>query len=265
MRDPSTYPAFIIDMDGVLWRSKAWLPGVKEFFDALRSLKKKPMLVSNNSTVTSQGVADRMAEIGVEIQPAEVLCSAAATASYLRERFEPGTGVYPIGEQAVREALSGAGFRVLESAEGAEIVVVGFDRQVNWAKLTQAALAIEHGALFVGTNPDPSFPLEKGQAPGNGAFVTAVKVTTGVEPLIIGKPEPLLFEQAAHLLGIQPDQILVIGDRLGTDILGARRAGMPSALVLTGVTTAEQAEADEIKPDWIFDDLPALTQAIRGI
>jgi len=264
MSDPSTIPAFIIDMDGVLWRSKAWLPGVKPFFDTLRSLDRRPLLVSNNSTVTARGVVDRLGSIGVEITPQEVLCSSTATAAYLKERFQPGSGVYPIGEAAVRDALTEAGFKVLDSAEGAQVAVVGFDRQVSWEKLTQAALAIEHGALFVGTNPDLSFPLEQGLAPGNGAFVTAIQVTTGVEPVIIGKPEPLLFEQAAHLLGLPPEQILVIGDRLGTDILGARRAGMPSALLLTGVTTAEQAAADEIRADWVFDDLPALTRAIHG-
>jgi 4-nitrophenyl phosphatase len=264
MSDPSTYPAYIIDMDGVLWRSRTWLPGVKEFFDTLRSLEKRPLLVSNNSTVTAQGVVARLGEIGVAIQPEEVLCSSAATAAYLKERYQPGTGVYPVGESALREALISAGFKVLDSADGARIAVIGFDREVSWAKLTQAALAIEHGALFVGTNPDLSFPLEQGFAPGNGAFVHLIKVTTGVEPIIIGKPEPLLFEQAAHLLDLPAAQILVIGDRLGTDILGARRAGMPSVLLLTGVTSAEQAAADPIKPDWIFEDLPALTRAIHG-
>jgi 4-nitrophenyl phosphatase len=264
MIDPSSFPAYIIDMDGVLWRSKVWLPGVKDFFEALRSLNKRPLLVSNNSTVTAHTVVERLGQIGVLIQPEEVLCSATATAAYLKERFEAGTGVYPIGERAVRDALTEAGFQVLESADGAQVVVVGFDREVNWGKLTQAALAIERGALFVGTNPDPSFPLEQGQAPGNGAFVTAIQVTTGVDPVIIGKPEPLLFEQAAHLLALPPDQILVIGDRLGTDILGAQRAGMPSVLLLTGVTTAEQAQQDPIKPDWIFEDLPALTRAVYG-
>jgi 4-nitrophenyl phosphatase len=264
MSELSRFPAFIIDMDGVLWRSKAWLPGVKEFFDTLRSLGKRPLLVSNNSTATAEGVVARLGEIGVTIRPDEVLCSSTATATYLQERFQPGTGVYAVGERAVREALTSAGFRVLDSAQGAQVAVIGFDREVSWAKLTQAALAIEHGALFVGTNPDLSFPLEEGLAPGNGAFVTLIQVTTGIDPIIIGKPEPLLFEQAARRLQLPPEQILVIGDRIGTDILGAQRAGMPSVLLLTGVTTAEQAQSDDTRPDWVFEDLPALTRAIHG-
>ncbi|TFH33860.1 MAG: haloacid dehalogenase, partial [Anaerolineales bacterium] len=120
------------------------------------------------------------------------------------------------------------------------------------------------GALFVGTNPDTSFPIEQGQAPGNGAFVTAIQVTTKVKPIIIGKPEPLLFKLASERLEVASDEILAVGDRLETDILGAQRAGMATALLLSGVTSPTDAAASEIKPDWILDDLPALTHALEG-
>ena len=154
--------------------------------------------------------------------------------------------------------------QALGRLDDVEAVVIGFDRQISWEKLTRAALAVQNGALFVGTNPDLSFPLEQGQAPGNGAFVRVIELTTGIKPVIIGKPEPRLFDLAGERLGFVPDLILTVGDRLETDVLGAQRAGMATVLLLTGVTSPEAAAASEIKPGWIFDNLPALTLALEG-
>jgi 4-nitrophenyl phosphatase len=179
-------------------------------------------------------------------------------------RLSPHARIHPVGESAVHDTLASAGFTLTDDTEGVDAVVVGFDREITWKKLTLAALAIQNGALFVGTNPDTSFPIEQGQAPGNGAFVTVIELTTKTQPLIIGKPEPLLYEQAAALLDIAPENILVVGDRLETDILGALRAGMASVLLLTGVTSTEQATASDIKPDWILEDLPTLIGALQG-
>jgi 4-nitrophenyl phosphatase len=142
---------------------------------------------------------------------------------------------------------------------------MGFDREISWAKMTEASIAIQSGALFVATNPDLSFPIERGQAPGAGAFITAVQLITDVEPLMIGKPEPPLFNLARERLGLSAEEILVLGDRIETDILGAQRAGIAAGLLLTGVTSSDQAEASTIKPDWIFDDLPSLTRELMRV
>ncbi len=256
--------ALIIDMDGVLWRGRTFLPGIEEFFAALRLRHLPFILATNNSTATPQAVAERLAECSITISPAEVLTSTMATVGYLQAHLPPSATIHPVGEHAVRETLQQAGFRLSEGVEDIDAVVAGFDREITWTKLAQAALAIQNGALFIGTNPDVSFPIEQGQAPGNGAFVTVLELTTQVQPTIIGKPEPRLFHEAAARLGTKPEQTLVVGDRLETDILGAQRAGMPSALLLTGVTSAEQAHDSEIKPDWILDDLPALKMALQG-
>jgi 4-nitrophenyl phosphatase len=263
MKHPAQAAGLIIDMDGVLWRGPQWLPGVKDFFDQQRRLDRSLMLVTNNATASAAGTASRLATIDVELQVDEVLTSSGATAQYLQEHCPEVSKIYLIGEAGLRSALTEAGFTLLDAADGAEAVVVGFDREINWYKLKEAAIAIERGARFIGTNPDPSFPVPEGLAPGNGAFIGALQLTTGVTPTIVGKPEPLLYQQAAAAMALDPAQILVIGDRLGTDILGAIRAGMDSALLLTGVTTAVQAEADEIQASWIFNDLPALTQALE--
>lgn len=263
MRIPQ-FKALIIDMDGVLWRGRTFLPGVVEFFASLRHRSIAFSLATNNSTVTPQDIVDRLAQINVEIKPQEVLTSSQATAAYLQSRFPVGTMIHAVGEAAVRDTLSRAGFKLIDAADGAEVVVIGFDREISWEKLTRAALAIQNGALFVGTNPDLSFPLEQGQAPGNGAFVTVIELTTGVKPIIIGKPEPRLYELAGERLGVPYNEILAIGDRLETDVLGAQRAGMATVLLLTGVTSPEAAAASEITPTWILEDLPALTQALEG-
>ena len=257
------FKALIIDMDGVLWRGHTFLPGVTEFFASLRRRSIAFSLATNNSTVTPQNVVERLAQVNVEIRPQEVLTSSQATAAYLQSRFPSGTIIHAVGESAVRDTLTEAGFILIDEPEGTEVVVVGFDRQISWDKLTRAALAVQQGALFVGTNPDMSFPLEQGQAPGNGAFVTVIEVTTGVKPIIIGKPEPRLYELAGERLGVPSDQILTVGDRLETDILGAQRAGMATVLLLTGVTSQEAAAASEITPTWILDDLPMLTRALE--
>jgi len=263
MQTISHMQAFIIDMDGVLWRGSKMLPGVKGFFATLRRRGLPFILATNNATVTAERVVGRLQQEGIDLRPEEVLTSAEAAAAFLVKQLPPGAGIYVIGEDALRDSLSSAGFRLQESGDRAQAVVVGFDRLLTYEKLARAAYALEHGALFVGTNPDPSFPMEDFRAPGNGATLAALQTSTGITPIIIGKPEPRLFEQASLRLRVPPEQTLVIGDRLETDILGAKRAGMASALVLTGVTRAEDLGRASVQPDWTFSDLREVTAALR--
>ncbi len=265
MRKLSDIKGLIIDMDGVLWRGQTYLNGVPEFFSFLRTNSTPFLLVTNNSTVTPKNIVCRLEDAGVAIDETEVLTSSQATVAYLQHRYPSGTKMYAIGEIALKDALSSAGFLLQDSADSVRIVVMGGDREVNWAKMVEASIAIQSGALFVGTNPDLSFPMERGQAPGAGGFIKVVQLTTGVDPIIIGKPESHLFDLARETLGLAAEQILAIGDRIDTDILGAKRAGFTTALLLTGVTASEQVETSKIKPDWIFDDLPSLTRELTRI
>jgi 4-nitrophenyl phosphatase len=136
------------------------------------------------------------------------------------------------------------------------------DREVTWKKMEEAAYAIEGGAIFIGTNADPSFPTERGFAPGNGAILQALQVTTGVQPITVGKPEPYLFFQALELLGTSANQTLVLGDRLSTDILGGIKAGLVTALLLTGVTSGYDLQNSDCKPDFVFQDLNELIRSL---
>jgi len=145
---------------------------------------------------------------------------------------------------------------------GAGAVVVGMDRDLNWRKLVEAGLAIAAGAAFIGTNPDRTFPTERGLGPGNGAILAALETATRRPPVIVGKPEPPLFLEATSRLAVPPAETLVVGDRLETDIVGGARVRMQTALLLTGVTSAADLSGYEIQPDWIFEDLPALLQRL---
>ena len=251
----------IIDMDGVLWRGKEPLPGAPDLFIALRRRSVPFMLVTNNAGASPAGIQAKLQSMEVEVKQEEILGSAEATVAWLGERQARGTAVYAIGEDVLREALLQAGFKLSSGSDGVLSVVVGIDRQVNWDKLTEAALAIRAGATFVGTNPDPSFPTERGIAPGNGAILAALQAATGKKPVIIGKPEPHLFNQALARLGTPPQTTLALGDRLETDILGGQQAGLSTALLLTGVTSREDLSGSRIRPDWVFDDLHSFLEA----
>ena len=147
---------------------------------------------------------------------------------------------------------------------GADYVVCGMDRELTWHKLATAALNINAGAKFIGTNPDTSLPTELGFTHGNGAILAALQAATGVAPTIIGKPEPLMYQQALALLGVEPAETMAIGDRLETDILGAVRAGIRSLMVLTGVSSEEDLKTSDYRPDWVMKDIQELTEALRA-
>lgn len=251
--------AMVIDMDGVLWRGDTLLPGMHRFFEHLRRRNIPIMLASNNTRKTPAQYVARLAGFDVVVEPQEVLTAAIATAEYMQQRYPPGTRVYVVGEDGIRNSLTQAGFEITE--ENVEVVVVGLDMSVTYDKLKIATLAIFHGADYIGTNPDVNIPLEGGLGPGNGSILAAISAATGKTPLIVGKPERTLFDIALRRLKTDPDHTAMIGDRLGTDILGGQRAGLRTILVLTGVSTAEELAASEVQPTWTFPDLDTMLDA----
>ncbi|MBP7692400.1 MAG: HAD hydrolase-like protein, partial [Anaerolineales bacterium] len=140
----------------------------------------------------------------------------------------------------------------------------GMDRGLTWDKLATATLNLRAGAVFVGTNPDKTLPTERGITHGNGAVLAALQAATDLTPLIIGKPEPTMYQLALRRLGVAPGAAAAIGDRLDTDILGAVRAGMRSVLVLSGVATRADLELSPFQPTWVLEDIRAVTRTLRG-
>ncbi len=257
--------AVIMDMDGVLWRGDQQLPGMNEIFAFLQDNEVPFALATNNSRRTPAMYIEKLASMGVHsVRPEQIVTSSTATADYLTARYARGTRLYVIGERGLREPLADAGFVIAD--EDVELVVTGIDFELTYDKLRRATLLIRAGATYYATNPDRTFPAPEGLCPGAGATIALLEATTDTRAVVIGKPQPGMFESALGHLGVPAENTLMIGDRLDTDILGGINAGMKTAMMLTGVVTRAEVEASEIQPDAVYETLPDLIgewQAVR--
>jgi glycerol-1-phosphatase len=254
MRLADGYDALLFDLDGVLFRGDSTVEGAPETLAALRSDGHRIAFVTNNSARTPEQVATKLAGHGFVADPAEVVTSALATGDLLAGR---AGSVYVVGERGIRDALSQAGLEVLEGEpEAADVVVVGWDREVTYAKLRRACLLVQRGARLVATNADRSFPAPDGFWPGAGAILSVITTTTGLEAEIVGKPHAPLYLAALRRTG--GEHPLVIGDRIETDIAGAGALGWDSLLVLSGVAVLADLDRSPVRPTYVAQDVRAL-------
>jgi 4-nitrophenyl phosphatase len=255
---------FVLDMDGVLYRGNTLLPGVADFLNALDLRGIPYMLATNNSTATAVQYVAKLAALGITVDAEHILTSGMATRDYLLKTMPAGSGIYVVGAPALREQLfDGTPFHPVQYGEETPAaVVVGLDVDFSYAKLKAANAAIRAGAMFIATNGDLTLPTEEGLVPGSGSIIAAVAAASGAEPTVIGKPEPVSLHQALDLMNVPPDQAVMIGDRLETDILAGHRAGMLTVMVLTGVSTRDDLATAPALPNLIFNDLPALLEAL---
>lgn len=249
----------ILDMDGVLWEGPRPLVDLQRVFEAIKRSGIGVVLATNNATRTPQSYLETLAQHGVTLDEAQILTSAIALATHLKELYPHGGPVYLIGEEGLSQALEQEGFWA--DAQQPVAVVAGLDRRLSYEKLKEATLLIRKGIPFFASNGDRTLPTPEGQIPGAGAIIAALQAATDVVPWLAGKPEPALFEQAMKRLGTRPQDTLVVGDRLETDILGAKRAGCRSALVLSGVTTREALAKSDLHPDFVLGNLEDLFPA----
>ncbi len=249
----------VIDADGVLWHGRQPLPGVSAFFNFLRSRGIRFIVASNNSARPASELVERVAELGAEVDESRVLTSAEATAMYLPRLVPQGGRVFLVGGEGIRQALTRAGYHLVD--QDADVVVVGLDLDLTYEKLKRATLEIRRGARFVGTNADKTYPGTNGLMPGAGSILVALETATDVQPIVIGKPSRAMFDLAVEKMQGEPARTAMLGDRLDTDIEGAQCAGLKSILVLTGVTSPETLARSSIQPDWVFQDLTALVAA----
>mgnify|MGYP001767187777 CR=1 FL=1 len=257
----SSARAFLLDGDGVLYRGLQPLPGAREFIAALTAAGAPFLLLTNNAALTPEQVAAKLAGMAIPIGSQQIFTAAQATASWLATHH-PGRGrVLVVGEAGLLMALRDAGFTLVEDHRQAELVVAGLDRTLTYAKLAEATLAIGRGCPFVGSNPDRSLPTERGVEPGAGAVLAFLAAASGVTPPVIGKPQPAFFEQALARLGVAAANAVMVGDRYETDILGGANAGLRTAAVLTGISSAAEFAAADPPPTWVFADLVALLAA----
>ncbi|MDW8171062.1 MAG: HAD-IIA family hydrolase [Anaerolineae bacterium] len=260
----------LCDMDGVLWRGHLALPGLVSWFDFLRQRNLAFALLTNNSTQTARDYAAKLDRLGVHgVQEAQIVTSASATAQVALARHGSGAVVYVVGEEGLRRSLEQVGLVMLrdehfQDDSAPQAVVVGLDRALSYDKAKRAMRFIQAGADFIGTNPDTSFPLPDGLAPGAGSVIAMIQAASGQTPLVVGKPHRAMYDVALERLGLPAEAVLMVGDRLDTDIDGAQALGMMTALVLTGISTRKEAEAASPPPDWVGAGLPQLVTDWRA-
>lgn len=249
----------LVDLDGVTYRGHLPIDGAADALTGARDAGMRVLFVTNNASRTSDVVAEQLAGMGIATAPDEVLTAAQAAAATLRERLDPGAAVLVVGADALREAVRDQELVVVDSAaDGPQAVVQGFGPEVGWHQLAEAAYAVAGGAWYVASNLDGSLPTVRGYAPGNGALVAAVVTATGVQPDSCGKPSPVMYQMGQRRTGAS--RPLVVGDRLDTDLAGARAGGYPGLHVLTGVSSGRDdvlAPPAE-RPSFLGADLGAL-------
>ncbi|MGK3208414.1 HAD-IIA family hydrolase [Amycolatopsis sp. MEPSY49] len=256
----AAYDAVLFDLDGTVYHGARVIPGAPETVRAAREHGTPVRFVTNNASKAPAEVVDHLTGLGMPADAGEVHTSAQAGVQLLKERLEPGAEVLVVGTGSLSAEVAQAGLTpVRENGDGVQAVVQGHSPDNTWAALAEACLAIRAGALWVACNVDATLPSERGLLPGNGSMVAALRTATDVEPLVAGKPEPLLFETAARSAGAEKP--LVVGDRLDTDIAGAVAAGIDSLVVLSGVATPEQLikAIPAERGTYLAKDLTALT------
>jgi HAD superfamily hydrolase (TIGR01457 family) len=273
---PTRLRLVIFDLDGVVYRGEQPVPGAVDLIGDLHANDVLVRFATNNSTATRDEYVERLGGMGIRTSTREVVTSTSATVEHLERHHPDVRRVLALGEAGLRRELAAAGYEVLAAQDAApdgyqgeilgtayDAVVCGLDRGVTYQRLAVAASAIRAGARFVATNADLRFPTPIGLLPGAGAIVAAIRAATGVDPLVIGKPQPAMFSTILEAAGVPVAEALVVGDNADSDIVAARRAGIASALVLTGVTDA--ASADGLEGDRRPSVMVAGPAALRDV
>jgi 4-nitrophenyl phosphatase len=273
----------ILDMDGVLWKDDTPIGDLPAIFDRIQSRGLKVTLATNNASKTVNEYLEKLRGFGVTLEPWQIVNSSEATAQVLASLLLPpnmissdlggvsrpkgvdkgGKAVFVIGENGIVSALRAKGFTPITDPNDETrpvAVISSWDRQLTFQKLRRATLHVRSGVPLYATNADRSFPTPDGLIPGAGSILAALETATDVKATVIGKPSPFMMVIAMERMGLTKDEVLVIGDRLETDIAGGQAVKARTALVLSGVTTPEQAKAWKPKPDLIAKDLAELTK-----
>lgn len=247
----------ILDLDGTVYWGKKEVAGASDFVRAQQEAGTRCLFVTNRSNRTPERIREQLRGYGIPCETGDILTSGQATAQYI------GSGtVFCIGEQGLVTALEEAGLTVTD--EGAEHVVVSFDRSFTYEKMTTACRLIDRGARYIATNPDRCLRTEDGLVPGTGAIVASVTAGCGIDPVIIGKPERFIFDIAVERLGMDADEVIAVGDNVDTDILAGERAGLRTVLTLTGISSRADLEDAAVQPTWVAESFAELSAIIAA-
>jgi len=251
----------ILDMDGVLWKDDTPVGDLHATFERISARGLKVALATNNATKTVEEYLEKLCGFGVSLEPWQIITSSEAMAHMLENRFPQKGAVFVVGENGIMSALHKRGFSPIADPDDKArpvAVVSSFDRQLTFSKLRRATLHIRAGAPLYATNADRSFPTPEGLIPGAGSILAALETATDAKAIVIGKPSPLMLELATERMGLNKSEVLVVGDRLETDIAGGQAMKAHTALVLSGVSTLEQAATWKPKTDLVAKDLAEL-------
>jgi 5'-nucleotidase len=263
------YRNYLLDLDGVIYRGTLLLPGARELVEWIDATGRKALYLSNNSFATPEAVAAKLARLGMPQPYGRVFTAGQAAVQAIAERF-PGGRVYMLTVPSLDALAERAGLRPVWrddiDGDAPDAVMVGLDRTVTYERLSRGLRAILAGAAFVGVNRDPRLPVEDGFEPGTGSLVVALEYASGKRAETIGKPAPGIVLEAMRLLHADPASTLMIGDGLDLDIVAGHAAQVTTALVLTGLTSREEAAtaSGARRPDMVFPDLPTLLQAAQA-
>lgn len=248
-----TIRGLILDMDGVLYQGNQPLGDLPRLFSGIQERGLRVIMATNNATRNTDEHLDKMRSFGVELEDWQIINSIQVVVALLKRHFPKGGPIYGVVTPSTMAAIEDAGY--YHDEKNAQAVIVGMDRDLTYEKLETATLLIRAGLLYIGTNPDASYPTPRGLLPGAGSIIAAVTTASGTQPLFAGKPEPAMFEISMERLGSTPQTTLAIGDRLDTDILGGQRSGCRTGVVMSGVTTLAELEQWQPKPDLVASDL----------
>ncbi|WP_053218765.1 TIGR01457 family HAD-type hydrolase [Virgibacillus senegalensis] len=246
------YQAYLVDLDGTMYKGMQCIEDAPAFIQKLKDKRLPHLFLTNNSSLTQSQIADKLNGMGISAEENEVFTSSMATAAYIKQQ-NPDAVVYAVGEEGLLTALRQEGLTIAD--EHADYVVIGIDRDINYEKLAKACLNVRNGAQFISTNGDIAIPTERGLLPGNGAITSVVSTSTGKQPLVIGKPESGIMDQAIKALGALREETLMVGDNYDTDILAGMKAGLDTLMVFTGLTTVEQLKTYAEQPTYTVQTL----------
>lgn len=247
--------AYLIDMDGVLVRGSAPIPGAVDFMERLKTAGAPFLVLTNNSMYTPRDLQARLRKAGFEIPEESIFTSALATAAFLQDQ-RPGGSAFVLGEAGLTTALHEVGYVLVERE--ADYVVVGETKSYSFERITNAVRLVAEGSRFIATNPDVSGPAEAGLIPATGAVASLISTATGIEPFFVGKPNPLMMRAALRQLNTHSGDTVMVGDRMDTDIIAGTESGMETVLVLTGVTQPEDVERFPYRPGRVVDSVADL-------
>jgi NagD protein len=247
--------SWLMDMDGVLVHEEQAIPGAAEFLAQLREREIPFLVLTNNSIYTRRDLAARLRISGLDVPEASIWTSALATASFLEDQ-RPGGSAFVIGEAGLTTALHEAGYTLTE--RDPDYVILGETRTYSFERLTRAIRLIDGGARFIATNPDPTGPSPEGSLPATGSVAALISRATGVQPYFVGKPNPLMMRSALNAIDAHSEHTAMIGDRMDTDVISGLEAGLETILVLTGVTTRDEAERFPFRASRIVDSVADL-------